>query len=111
MYRYIWKIKLSDTVTEEEFINHWRESSAVLQEYPGAKGTHLHRMRDEPRTFFAVAEWESQEARDAMQAEIDAGQTERAKRWQKFAKNQAFGIIDSPIMGEELDVVLPNKQA
>lgn len=107
MYRFIWKIKLNDDVTEEEFITHWRDSSTILQEYPGAKGTHLHRVRGEDRNFFAVAEWETQELRDAMQAEIDAGETERAKRWQEFAKNDSFGLIDVRLAGEEIDNVLP----
>ncbi len=108
MYRFIWKIKLNDNVTEEEFINHWRESSTILQEYPGAKGTHLHRMRGEEKTFFAVAEWESMKARDAMQEDINNGSSERGKLWQHFAKNDNFGLIDIHLMGDEIGVVMPN---
>lgn len=107
MYRYIWKIKLSDDVTDEEFVTHWHDASAILQEYPGARGTLIHRARDEERTYFLVAQWESQELRDKMQAEIDAGKTERAKRWQKFSKNESFGEIQATFAGEQIGEVLP----
>lgn len=105
MYRYIWKIKLYDNVTEDGFIKHWHDSSAILQEYPGAQGTLIHKARDEERTFFLVAQWESQALRDTMQAEIDAGETERAKRWRKFAKNETFGDIQVQMAGEEIGSV------
>ena len=110
VYRYIWKITLNEDVREQDFINHWRESSTVLQEYPGALGTHLHRMRNDDRTFFAVAEWESMAARDAMQAETKEGKTDRAKSWQQFMKNHTFGEIDVHLMGEEIGVALPSHQ-
>jgi heme-degrading monooxygenase HmoA len=109
MYRFIWKIKLNDDIAEDEFIKHWHDSSAVLQEYPGAKGTLIHKARNEERTFFLVAQWESKAARDAMQAEIDAGKTERAKRWQAFAKSETFGEIQVVMAGEEIGAVLPEQ--
>lgn len=110
MYRYIWKIKLKDGVAEQDFMNHWQESSTVLQEYEGALGTHLHKVRGEEQSYFAVAEWESQAARDAMQADAEAGQSDRAKRWQKFMKNYQFGAIDTRFAGEEIGVVSPEEK-
>ncbi len=109
MYRFIWKIKLSDKVTDDEFIKHWHDSSAVLQEFPGARGTLIHKARDEDRTYFLVAQWESQEARDKMQAEINAGETERAQRWQKFPKNETFGEHQARFAGEEIGSVMPKE--
>ncbi|MEI6581768.1 MAG: antibiotic biosynthesis monooxygenase [bacterium] len=106
MYRYIWKIKLNNPEDEQAFIDHWRESSKILQEYPGASGTHVHSVRDEPGCYFAVAEWESQEARDAMSDDTDEGTSDKARRWQKFAKNESFGEIIN-FAGQEIDVVLP----
>ncbi len=107
MYRFIWKIKLNDTVTDEEFIKHWHDASSVLQEYNGAAGTLIHKARGEDRTYFLVAQWESQDARDKMQTEIDAGQTERAKRWQAFPKSETFGDIQVVMAGEEIGSVKP----
>ncbi len=109
MYRYIWKIKLNDDVDENDFINHWKIGSEILQKYPGAKGTHIHRVRNEPRCFFLIAEWESQTARDAMQTDIDNGDSENAKQWQGLPKNEDFGDITS-FAGEEFGVVMPNDQ-
>lgn len=106
MYRYIWKIKLNNPNEEEKFITHWRESSTILQTFPGALGTHVHTVRNEPGSYYAVAEWESQEARDAMMEEVTNGTSERALAWRKFPKNDEFGEIIS-FAGPEVDVVLP----
>ena len=104
-YRYIWKI----TVEESEaanFIMNWREGSKVLQEYPGALGTRLHKSIDEPNTYYAIAEWESKAARDEMEADRLAG-SERGQRWEKYAKNDSYGLPISVARLEEIDVVLP----
>lgn len=106
MYRYIWKITLNNPEDEEKFIKHWRESSTILQTFPGALGTHMHRVRGEEHSFYAVAEWESQEARDAMNDEVNNGASDRALAWQKFPKNDSFGVIIS-FAGPETDAVLP----
>lgn len=110
MYRFIWKITLSDDVTDKDFIKHWHDSSAILQEFPGARGTLIHKVRDEDRSYFLVAQWESQEARDKMQTEIDAGETNRAKRWQEFAKNDTFGNIEVRFAGEQIGEVMPKEK-
>lgn len=107
MYRFIWKIKLADSVTDDQFIKHWHNASVILQEYPGARGTLIHKARDEERTYFLVAQWESQEFRDKMQSEIDAGQTELAKRWHAFPRNETFGEIQVVMAGEEIGSVEP----
>ena len=106
MYRFVWKIKLNDPDKEQEFIDHWRKGSKILQEYEGALGTHLHRVRSEAGCFFAVAEWESQEARDAMQADCKSNTSERAKRWNNLPKNESFGD-GVAFFGEEIGVVEP----
>ncbi len=108
MYRFIWKIKLHKPEEEQVFIDHWKIGSKVLQEYSGALGTHIHRVRNEPGSFFAVAEWESQEARDAMQADAHKNESERARRWNQLPKNESFGDIIA-FFGEEIDAVMPEK--
>lgn len=108
MYRYIWKIKLSDPSKEEAFINHWREGSKILQEYDGALGTHIHKVRGEDDSFFLMAEWESQVARDAMDKDANHGDSERARRWQSLPPNDSFGEIIS-FAGEETGVILPEE--
>ena len=107
MYRFVWKIKLNDPEEEQAFIDHWKEGSSILQEYPGALGTHLHRVRNEPGSFFAVAEWESKQARDAMQTDTEKNESGRAQRWNKLRKNETFGE-GIAFFGEELNVVMPS---
>lgn len=109
MYRYVWKIILNYDVSEEDFIKFWKESSQVLQEYPGAKGTHIHSVRNEPRSFLAMAEWGSMAERDAMQADIDAGTSERAQRYLAYSKNEEWGVVTFQIGAQELDLVLPQE--
>lgn len=110
MYRFIWKIKLHKPEEEQVFIDHWKTGSKILQEYPGALGTHLHRVRNEPGCLFAVAEWESQEARDAMQADAKQGISERAQRWNKLPRNESFGE-GIAFFGQELDAVMPSDKS
>ncbi len=94
MYRFIWTIELNDPEKESDFIEHWHTGSEILQEYPGALGTHIHRTRDaSPGSFFLVAEWESQEVRDAMDEDANNGDSERARRWQQLPPNESFGKV------------------
>jgi hypothetical protein len=107
MYRYIWKIELNNDVKEEDFINHWRTGSAILQTYMGALGTHIHEVRGQKRAYFAVAEWESQTARDSMMEDAEHGDSEQAQEWRSLPKNESFGRVIN-FAGAELDAVLPN---
>ena len=105
MYRYEGRIKLKNQTEKQSFMANWRVGSTILQEQPGALGTHLHEVRDEPGSFFAVAEWESEEARDAMQSDAHANESDRAKRWNKLPKNESFGTVIA-FFGSEIGVVL-----
>jgi len=107
MYRFIWKIKLHKPEEEQAFIDHWKTGCKILQEYPGALGTHIHRVRSESGSLFAVAEWESQEARDATQVDAEKNESERARRWNQLPKNESFGD-GIAFFGEEIDVILPS---
>ena len=84
MYRYIWKINLKDSVSEEDFKKHRHDGSMILQEYPGAIGTHIHAARYEARSFFLVAGRESTTARNAMSQDAELGQADGANQWKVF---------------------------
>lgn len=106
MYRYVWKIKLKEPDKAEDFLNFWKETSEIIQKYPGALGTHAHMVRDEPGCYFLVAQWESQEARDAMSNDIHNSNNEQAKKWRSYPKNDSFGEVTS-FAGEEIGSVTP----
>lgn len=110
MYRFIWSIELNKPVTpesEQAFIDHWRRGSEVLQQYPGALGTHLHRTRDrEVGSFILMAEWESQEHRDAMDADVVRDESDLARQWNALPSNDSFGEI-VVMAGTEIGTVMP----
>lgn len=105
-FRFVFEIKVRPG-QDETFIEHWCEGSKPIQEYPGARGTRLHKKRDEENTYIAIAEWESLEARRAAIKEINEGVTARAKRVKAWRNNEDFGEVT--IVGEldEIDRALP----
>lgn len=107
-FRFLFEIKV-DPDEDEAFIEHWREGSKPIQEYPGARGTRLHKKLGEEHTYIAIAEWESHEARKAAMADIEAGTSERAKRVKAWGRNEDFGEVT--ILGnlDEIETVLPKE--
>lgn len=57
---FLWRV---EPVQEEEFVRRWRLDSDVIQTYPGARGTMLHRPADGSGIFVGYASWESLEHR------------------------------------------------
>jgi heme-degrading monooxygenase HmoA len=49
---------------EADFIKQWKIGSDIIQTYPGARGTKLFRDVQNPEVLYAIAEWESKEARE-----------------------------------------------
>lgn len=54
---------------EQQFIESWQRGSDFIQTYPGALGTKLFRSVDNAEVLYAIAEWESVEARDTAMKE------------------------------------------
>jgi hypothetical protein len=105
MYRYIWKIKLHSPEAEQELLDYWRVSSHILQQYPGAMGSHAHKVRGEVGSYFFVAEWQSMDARDAMSHDIHNGDSELACAWRSLPPNDSFGKVQT-FAGEEIDIIV-----
>lgn len=55
----------------QEFIEVWLAGSDVIQASPGALGTRLFQRPDEPGVFYAMADWESAEARREAMAALE----------------------------------------
>ena len=70
MYRIIFKWQPKEG-QEKQFIDAWQKGSDFIQIHPGARGTKLFRDVDNPKILYAIAEWDSKEARDAVMPEID----------------------------------------
>ena len=56
---------------EDAFIQQWQSGSDVIQTYAGALGTKLFRNPDQPAIFYAMADWESKDARNAAMKAIE----------------------------------------
>lgn len=69
MYRVIFE-HIVKTGQEQAFIDQWQDGSDVIQSYPGARGTLLFKSKDSDNTYYAMAEWESIEARQSAMSEI-----------------------------------------
>lgn len=107
-YKYLWKITVEPD-KQVAFIENWRKQSVILQEYPGAQGTKLTKVLDEPNTFLAIAEWESKAARDFMDKDTDEGISERAKRYHASTVNEdeVFGQSIAVARVEDVEAVTP----
>ena len=70
MYRIIFEHHPKED-QESDFIIAWKKGSDIIQSYPGARGTKLFRDVDNPTILYAIAEWESKEARDTIMPQID----------------------------------------
>ncbi len=105
-FRFVFEIQVRPG-EDAKFIEHWREGSKPIQEYPGARGTRLHKKLGENHVYIAIAEWESLEARQAAMSDIKLGESDRAKRVAEWGHNEDFG--DVTILGEldEIDQALP----
>lgn len=57
---FVWEVHPGQ---DEEFIRRWKLDSDVIQTYPGALGTKLHRPTDGSRRYLGYATWESLEHR------------------------------------------------
>jgi len=89
MYRIIFEHHpLPDKIIE--FQGAWKNSSDIIQTYPGARGTRLFRSLDDPTTFYAIADWESKEARDSAMDEI--GRRKDAKSVLHWTTNLVTGV-------------------
>ena len=77
MYRVIFKHQVKEG-QGTAFMHQWQKGSDVIQSYPGALGTKLFRGLNEPGYLYAMADWESKNARDtaieSIQTRSDAQQ-------------------------------------
>ena len=51
----------------EKYAEGWLRASELIQRFPGAQGTRLHRKIGEPNVLLAIATWESKAIRDEME--------------------------------------------
>lgn len=65
---YIFEVRIREGYTADQYADAWVRASEIIQQAPGALGTHLHRKIGEPNVLLAIASWASKAQRDAMEA-------------------------------------------
>lgn len=111
MYRFVFLARVKDDCTQEQYVEAWREGSAVIQQEPGALGTKLYEVPG-TRFLIAVALWESEEARLASAEKLgridDANSdplsvTQRHKLFGDTYVLKAIASVDPPPRGLPAD--------
>ncbi len=69
--KFIFEVRIKAGHIEDEYVEAWKNGSAIIQKQPGAQGTKLFRKFDEPRVLVAIANWESKEAREAAMKNLE----------------------------------------
>ena len=101
--KFIFKIKIKDGHTEQEYIDAWKKGSTVIQKSVGAKGTVLHRKIGEPGILIAIAEWESKELRDIAMKKLGSNSELQVvlNNHKEFGETEILGHF------EEIEIVEP----
>ena len=104
--KFIFQIRVKKESTIEEYVEAWKQASALIQQQPGARGTFLHREIIDPNMLLAIAKWDSREARNrAMEClRNDPAIREILDRHLAFGELSMVGEFEDP----EWSVVLPH---
>ncbi|HUP65171.1 MAG TPA: antibiotic biosynthesis monooxygenase [Thermoanaerobaculia bacterium] len=73
--KFLFEVRIRPGYAAENYAEAWIRASEIIQRWPGARGTRLHRKIGEPNVLLAIAEWDSKAERDAIQesdSEVDA---------------------------------------
>ena len=65
--KFLFEVRIRPGYAAEDYADAWIRASEIIQRWPGARGTRLHRKISEPNVLLAIAEWDSKAARDASQ--------------------------------------------
>ncbi len=88
---FVWEVHPEQ---DEEFIRRWKLDSDVIQTYPGALGTKLHRPTDGSRRYLGYATWESLEYREKAMKQKALEHPEL-----NYPENSTEGISDTVFVG------------
>jgi heme-degrading monooxygenase HmoA len=91
--KFIYQIKVRSGHSEQEYIEAWKKSSAMLQSSAGAEGTWLFRKIGQPDSFLAIANWASLEARDAAIKKLNEAGAEIQSVYRKHSEHGIIQIV------------------
>ncbi|MBI5405064.1 MAG: antibiotic biosynthesis monooxygenase [Candidatus Kerfeldbacteria bacterium] len=91
--KFIFQVKLRPGHSEHDYIEAWKNSSAIIQPSDGAEGTWLYRKIGQPDTFLAIANWESIEARDEAMKKLSESGAEIQSVYKKHNEHGTIHIV------------------
>ncbi|GAA5443826.1 hypothetical protein Misp06_02004 [Microbulbifer sp. NBRC 101763] len=94
--KYIFEVHIKEGFSAEEYAEAWVRASRLIQQYPGAMGTELHRKIDDPRKLLAVATWHCKEDRDAMQTQHSVEIDKIIRSVAPFVEIRSLGEFEDP---------------
>ena len=100
---FIFEVHVKPGYTAEQYAEAWVRASQIMQQAPGARGTRLHRKIGDPSVLLAIATWETQAARDAMEATQDDRVRAIISAQAEFVDVHVLGAFEEPAW-----VVLPH---
>jgi hypothetical protein len=68
--KFLFEVRIKPGYVAEQYAEAWVRASEIIQQAPGARGTHLHRKIGEPNVLLAIAEWASKSDRDGAQGRL-----------------------------------------
>lgn len=94
--KFIFEVRMKPGYTADEYADAWVRASTIIQQAPGARGTHLHRKIGDPNTLLAIASWDSKAQRDAKDDRRDATVREILDLHAKNCEITVIGEFDEP---------------
>lgn len=94
--KFIFEVTVAPSHTIEDYADAWVRASKIIQTYPGAMGTELHRKIGSPNQLIAIAHWRSKAERDAMEADNNAKVAQIIRSAADFVSVTPIGEFEEP---------------
>ena len=93
---YIFEVHLQPGYSAEQYADGWTRASRIIQQFPGAQGTRLHRKIGDPSVLLAIATWESKDVRDVMEGALPAQVLAIFEEQAEFVQIRFIGEFEAP---------------
>ena len=100
---FIFEIHMKPGYPPEQYAKGWVRASKLIQRFPGAQGTRLHRKIGEPDVLLAIATWESKDIRDEMEGGLSDEVRAIIEEQSPFVDIRFIGEYEAP----EWEVIPP----
>ena len=93
---YIFEVHLKPGYSAQQYADGWTRASRIIQQFPGAQGTRLHRKIGDDSILLAIATWESKSVRDEMEGALPAEVLAIFESQAEFVEINFIGEFEAP---------------